>query len=92
MTALASTLAAMPSDEPMRGRRVDLDECLNRIERLLEAAATETATGSKGSDIIDVMLGHVESWRLWIAEQEEAREHREQIERETGSLYRGGRP
>ena len=92
MTALAAVLSAIPADEPMRGRRVDLDECFNRIERLLEAAATETPADSKGSDIIDVMMGHVDSWRLWFAEQEDARELREQIERETGSLYRGGRP
>lgn len=73
MTALASALATIPADEPMRGRFADLDECINRIEMLLEAAATETALHSKGADIIDVMLGHVESWRLWLAEQENER-------------------
>lgn len=74
MTTLSSTLSAIPADEPMRGRRVDLDECFNRIERLLEAAATETPADSKGSDIIDVMMGHVGSWRLWLDDQERARE------------------
>ena len=70
----STALAAIPEDEPMRGRRVDLDECFNRIERLLEAAATETPAYSKGSDIIDVMMGHVDSWRLWLDDQERARE------------------
>lgn len=74
MPALASALATIPADEPMRQRRADLDECLNRIERLVEAACTETPADSKGADIADVILGHVESWRLWLAEQEEARE------------------
>lgn len=74
MTALASALATIPADEPMRGHRADLDECINRIERLLEAAGSDTAAGSKGADIIDVMLGHVESWRLWLDDQERARE------------------
>lgn len=74
MTALSAVLSAIPADEPMRGRRVDLDECLNRIERLVEAACTETPADSKGADIADVILGHVESWRLWLDEQEEARE------------------
>ena len=74
MTTLASALATIPPDEPMRGQRADLDECLNRIERLVEAACTETPADSKGADIADVILGHVESWRLWLDDQERARE------------------
>lgn len=74
MTTLASALATIPADEPMRGRRADLDECLNRIERLVEAACTETPADSKGADIADVILGHVESWRMWLDDQERARE------------------
>lgn len=70
----SAALASIPEEAPMCGRHADLDECLNRIERLVEAACTETPADSKGSDIADVILGLVESWRLWISEQDEARE------------------
>ena len=97
----AAALVAVPADEPRHHRTyprigsvwsIDQVKCLERAKMLLEAALSECATGEIEGDWISGAIDNIDLAVPRIEERLASREAAAEIERETGKLYRGGRP